>query len=81
MDERAHLLEALDSNAYQVSAGGSLANTLVATSRLGLADHMNRGGGLPRIGMLSVSGDDLQVWFLKVRFMHSGSPPNVCGCL
>ncbi len=64
VEERAKLLEALDGSAYQVSAGGSLANTLVAASHLSRADHCNRGGGLPRIGMLSVSGDDLQVRFV-----------------
>ena len=61
VEERANLLEKLDSSSYQVSAGGSLANTLVATSHLSVADHQCRGGGLPRIGMLSVSGNDLQV--------------------
>lgn len=46
----------------QVSAGGSLANTMMALARLGLADHKLRGHSPPRIGMLSVSGNDLQVF-------------------
>lgn len=65
VEERAKLLEALDGSAYQVSAGGSLANTLVAASHLCRADHCNRGGGPPSVGMLSVSGDDLQVHYSR----------------
>ncbi|EIE21629.1 Ribokinase-like protein, partial [Coccomyxa subellipsoidea C-169] len=72
VEERAKLLEALDGSAYQVSAGGSLANTLVAASHLSRADHCNRGGGLPRIGMLSVSGDDLQGSFHCAQMQHAG---------
>ena len=37
VDERADIIEALDADAYKVSAGGSLSNSLVALSRLGNA--------------------------------------------
>ena len=45
----------------QVSAGGSLSNSLVALAHLGLADHKRRGGAPLRVGMLSVCGDDALV--------------------
>ncbi len=45
----------------QVSAGGSLSNSLVALARLGIAGHNRRGGEPLRVGMLSVCGDDALV--------------------
>lgn len=45
----------------QVSAGGSLSNTLVALARLGCAEDELRASGALRIGMAAVAGSDPQV--------------------
>ena len=45
----------------QVSAGGSLANSIVGVARLGMANTCRTNSGSLRIGMLSVAGSDAQV--------------------
>ena len=45
----------------QVSAGGSLANSIVGVARLGLAKAWLTNSGPLRMGMLSVAGSDAQV--------------------
>lgn len=52
----------------QVSAGGSLANSIIGVARMGLANSYLTSSGPLRIGMLSVAGSDAQVtcWFFIV---------------
>ncbi len=60
----------------QVSAGGSLANSIVGVARMGLANSYLTHSGPLRIGMLSVAGSDAQVICCIFLFEHC---PFKCG--
>lgn len=62
--ERASILEDLDGSSYKASAGGSLANTLVALSRLG--------SGQVRVGMAGVVGSDAIGQFFRAKIAKAG---------
>ena len=59
VEERARILELLNDSSYQVSAGGSLANTLASLARLGQADALMRGKHAAlRVAAISIAGSD-----------------------
>ncbi|KAK9831302.1 hypothetical protein WJX81_000167 [Elliptochloris bilobata] len=72
LQERGEVLEALVGNSYQVSAGGSLSNTLVALARLGSAEDELRASGALRIGMAAVAGGDPQGAFHRAQLAAAG---------
>lgn len=71
MEERSALLEGLDQSDYQVSAGGSLSNTLVALSRLGAAAH-HRGDRQLRVAFGGLVGSDALGKFYQAQMDRSG---------
>ncbi|KAK9803573.1 hypothetical protein WJX72_001343 [[Myrmecia] bisecta] len=72
VEERADILETLDGSSYQVSAGGSLSNTLVAIARLGAAEHQLWGSGLLKVAMGSVVGSDPLGKFYCAQLRQAG---------
>ena len=85
MGERADIIEALDADAYKVSAGGSLSNSLVALSRLGTAAERQslQPAGL-RVAMAGVVGNDPLSHFYSAQLRDadvsiiSQPEPNSC---
>ena len=73
MEERADIIEALDADAYNVSAGGSLSNSLVALSRLGAAAERQalQPAGL-RVAMAGVVGGDPLSHFYSAQLQDAG---------
>ena len=65
----------------QVSAGGSLANSIVGVARLGLASTGATQSSPLRVGMLSVAGSDAQVRLpLHIDDLSEGNYRTVAGC-
>lgn len=62
--ERARILGSLDGSSYKATAGGSLANTLVALSRLGQ--------GHVQVGMAGVVGSDAIGQFFRAKMGKAG---------
>ena len=58
--------------AVQISAGGSLSNTLVALSRLGIAEQRLHGSGQLRVGMAGVVGADALGVFYASQLEKAG---------
>ncbi len=73
VNERADIIEALDADAYKVSAGGSLSNSLVALSRLGAAAERQslQPAGL-RVAMAGVVGADPLSHFYSAQLRDAG---------
>ncbi len=64
---------------FQVSAGGSLSNSIVGVARLGMANSSLTDSGPLRIGMLSVAGSDAQVSSFPTSSTLADSM--TCSCL
>ncbi|GAB4822062.1 hypothetical protein N2152v2_009108 [Parachlorella kessleri] len=71
VEERTAVLEGLDGEAYQVCAGGSLSNTLMALARLGQAAGA-RGGRPLRVAMAGVCGEDALGSFYAAQMRKAG---------
>ena len=73
VDERADIIEALDADAYKVSAGGSLSNSLVALSRLGAAaERQSLQPAALRVAMAGVVGGDPLSHFYSAQLRDAG---------
>lgn len=70
VEERAELLERLEGKPYQLSAGGSLSNTLVALARLG--NQVNSGDDMLSIGMAGLVGSDPLGSFYSAQMESAG---------
>lgn len=56
----------------QVSAGGSLTNSLMALARLGAAEHAVHGRGQLRVAMDGIIGSDVLSSFYNVQMKQAG---------
>lgn len=72
MEERAGILESLHDEAYQVGAGGSLSNTLMALSRLGAASEGRHGARRLRVAMAGLVGGDPLGSFYSAQMRAAG---------
>mmetsp|Transcript_18668 Transcript_18668/g.56425 ORF Transcript_18668/g.56425 Transcript_18668/m.56425 type:complete len:447 (-) Transcript_18668:375-1715(-) len=72
LEERASILQQLGGSAYQVSAGGSLSNTLLALARLGAAEHALHGRGTLRVAMDGIIGGDPLSEFYHSQMQRAG---------
>eukprot|EP00884_Botryococcus_braunii_P013524 jgi/Botrbrau1/22172/Bobra.168_1s0004.1 len=72
LEERVQIMEVLGQGPLQVSAGGSLANTLVGLARLGSSWHSQYGLGPMRVGFWSVCGKDPQGVFHSAQMQGAG---------
>lgn len=72
VEERASVLQQLDGSSYQVSAGGSLSNTLMALARLGAAEHEIHGRGQLRVAMDGIVGGDALSQFYSAQMANCG---------
>jgi sugar/nucleoside kinase (ribokinase family) len=76
--ERGKILEKLEGESYQITAGGSLSNTLMALSRLGTAAEM-RGNPPLNVAMSGLIGSDRLGSFYSAQMRSAGvdvvSPP------
>ncbi|KAL0036384.1 hypothetical protein WJX77_005307 [Trebouxia sp. C0004] len=70
--QRAEVLQALESTPYQVSAGGSLCNTLIGLSRLGQADNCLRGSGGLQVALAGAVGSDTLGSFFAAQAAKAG---------
>lgn len=68
----------------QVSAGGSLSNTLLALARLGAAEHVLHGRGALRVAMDGIIGGDPLSEFYNSQMRRAGvqvlARPSPCSC-
>ncbi|GMH36168.1 hypothetical protein BSKO_04036 [Bryopsis sp. KO-2023] len=85
VEERAELVQRLDGE-YTVRAGSSLANTLVAMTRLSCAENRLSSGRKLKTGMAGCLGADVQGEFFKaqlrradVEFLSSPAPGTLTG--
>lgn len=72
VEERGDIIQNLDGNAYQVNAGGSLSNSLVALARLGLADAQLHACEPLRVGMAGSIGGDALGEFYQAKLATAG---------
>lgn len=74
LEERGSVLEGLDGEAYQVSAGGSLSNSLMALARLGTASEEAAGGAQRRlrVAMAGLVGSDALGSFYQSQMRQAG---------
>lgn len=70
--QRAEVLQALEATPYQVSAGGSLSNTLIGLSRLGQADNCLRGSGGLQVALAGAVGSDTLGSFFAAQAANAG---------
>lgn len=72
VDERGRVLQRLEPNTYQVSAGGSLSNSLMALAKLGAAEHAMHGRGQIRVAMDGIIGSDMLSTFYHMQMKQAG---------
>lgn len=72
LEDRTHILAGLEEEAYQVHAGGSLSNTLMALARLGAAAGAPRGGRPLRVAMAGLVGSDALGSFYAAQMERAG---------
>eukprot|EP00887_Chlorella_sp_A99_P006310 scaffold3.g6310.t1 len=79
VEERGAILGALDGSAYQISAGGSLSNTLMGLARLGAAGVARAGAREVRVAMAGLIGADPLGAYYAAQMREAGvevlSPP------
>lgn len=85
VEERAEILQQLDGSSYQVSAGGSLSNTLLALARLGRAEDGLYCRGPLRVAFDGILGSDVALSaFYSAQMANAGvsvlaqPSPNSC---
>jgi sugar/nucleoside kinase (ribokinase family) len=72
VEERAEVLQQLDGSSYQVSAGGSLSNTLLALARLGRAEDALCSRGPLRVAFDGIVGGDALSAFYSAQMREAG---------